>query len=120
VFTIIESRDFIHVSVNLVFYNITIVLSGILIEKCSFEASCQFNAKPGAIDLMVTPGLFVHACEAMTGQKVGVDESRQRISQAPSALSGGCGAYSTAEIVTDNDEQIARGVVRNCYQDNKR
>jgi len=26
------------------------VLSGILIEKCSFEAACQFNAKAGAID----------------------------------------------------------------------
>jgi len=47
------------------------VLSGILIEKCSFSVSCQSNAKPGAIDqvtlgdqsvdaidLLATPGLF--------------------------------------------------------------
>jgi len=47
------------------------VLSGILIEKCSFQAACQFNAKSGAIDqvtlgdqpvdtinLLATPGLF--------------------------------------------------------------
>ena len=26
------------------------VLSGILIVKCSFQVSCQFNAKPGAIE----------------------------------------------------------------------
>jgi len=26
------------------------VLSGILIEKCSFQAACQFNAKSCAID----------------------------------------------------------------------
>ena len=35
-----------HVLVNLILHNITIMLSGILIEKCS----CQFNAKSGAID----------------------------------------------------------------------
>jgi len=47
------------------------VLSGILIEKCSFLVSCQFNAKSGvidqatlgdqpvdAIDVLATPGLF--------------------------------------------------------------
>jgi len=38
------------VSVNLILHNITIVLSGILIEKCSCQVSCQFNAKSGAID----------------------------------------------------------------------
>jgi len=26
------------------------MLSGILIETCSFQVSCQFNAKSGAID----------------------------------------------------------------------
>jgi len=26
------------------------VLSGILIEKCAFWVSCQFNAKSGAVD----------------------------------------------------------------------
>jgi len=35
-----------HVLVNLILHNITIMLSGILIEKCS----CQFNAKSGTID----------------------------------------------------------------------
>jgi len=48
------------------------VLSEILIEKCSFQAACQFNAKSGAIDqvtlgnqpvdavnLLATPGLFL-------------------------------------------------------------
>jgi len=40
---------YFHVSINLAFHNIIIALSVILIEKCSFQISCQSNAK-SAID----------------------------------------------------------------------
>jgi len=48
---------YFHVSVNLLFYHITIVLSGMLIDKCYFSVSCQFNANSGIIDLLATPAI---------------------------------------------------------------
>ena len=37
------------------------LLSGILIEKCSFYAACQFNAKSGAIDQVTLGDRLVDA-----------------------------------------------------------
>jgi len=55
---------YFHVSVIVVFHDITVVLSGILIEKCSSYVYCQFNANSGAIDQLIQGDQHAgHPCE---------------------------------------------------------